>query len=353
MPSLVKNFTEYHEAIKKSKIDMPQKVREKRDNIIEKFKNDFPDIYEEQYGKKLSKIEFIHQGSYKIDTVINENTFDIDLGVIITPHEGFDILGDTKPFKIAGEKAISATNRSTEIKKPCITVSYTKNGDEDYHLDFPMYIKLDNKYYLAWGKPTQSLEKRKFKEADPIALNNYFANHLSINQNNDAETNLQRKQTRRLVRYLKQWKFLNYGEPLNNLRNTKEVPPSITLTILVCQNYTPQYNSENNLCDLKALYEVVNKSWNSLFTNLLDDCIYECNLPTVPYTDTLYKICNNKDSIKKFRSKLSNFRNKLKEALEEESGKKAAEILANPKVLGDFFPIFEEKAKANESDSFA
>ena len=332
-----------------------KEIRDKKADLKDDFKASFPSKFKDYFGDDFSSsnIRFIDQGSYAIGTTINHgnNAFDIDVATILE----LDITKYTNPIDIKkiARDALSNTNRNPIIKKPCITVKYTKAGEEKYHIDFPIYASCNGKLYLARGNEYSGEEYRYWEEADPEGLNTYFKNdNLQIEGLDLSDDEKEkRNQKRRVIRYFKWWKAEKYG----NSQSDSEVPPSIALTLLVC-SYFQHSKIDGEYNDLDSLYKTANNIISTIFYDGLSDDgrivkkVNECNLPKTPYSDCLSNMRASENYVKRFYDRLEYLRNQLKLAVDESDERKAGEAIS--KVLGDKFPL-PEKDKANAQDSFA
>lgn len=332
-----------------------KEIRDKKSKLKDDFKSSFPTIFKESFDEdfKVENIRFIDQGSYAIGTTINHGTkaYDIDVATILD----IDITKYPNPIDVkkVARDALINTNRQPIIKGPCITVKYTKQGEEKYHIDFPIYANYNGSLYLARGHEFSNEENRQWEPADPEGLNKYFKiENLQIEGLDlSDEEKQQRNQKRRLIRYLKWWKSEEYSQP----QSDNEVPPSISLTILVCL-YFETAKVEGKYNDLAALHKTVSNIVTEIFYDEYNQDgkivkrIKECNLPTNPYADTLTKLRNSDNHVSKFYNKMENLRKRLESAVNESNERKAAETIC--KILGDKFPLPEED-KVNEEDSFA
>lgn len=331
-------------------------VREKKKKLKDDFKSKFPTNFKEKYDEeiKISEIRFIDQGSYSINTTINhgDTAFDIDVATIID----LDInkYEDALEIKKIVRDSLKNTNREPKIKEPCVTVKYTKAGEEKYHIDFPVYAtNSGGELYLARGKESDEAEDIKWEIADPEGLNEYFKkDNLQVEGLDlDDEEKDRRKQKRRIIRYIKWWKAEKYG----NSKRDHQIPPSIALTILVCENFiSAKVDDEYN--DLKSLYETVKNITGKVFEKTLDEygeetiILKECSLPKEPGSDCFFKIRNSYSYIETFYSRWTTFEENLRKAVEESDERAAGEILV--KVFGDKFPL-PEADEVNSEDSFA
>ena len=223
--------------------------------------------------------------------------------------------------------SIDNYNRTIDYKIPCITVTYFEDGEESYHIDFPIYAIHNNQYYLAKGKEYSS--DYKWELSDPKGLKEYLESYLANNY-----------QLRRVVRYLKCWKLNAFDR-----NNGNEVPPSIALTLLACK-YFEEKKEDNQDYDLEALYNVVKKIKDSI-DSYSDDPYYYVYLPVVPYTDTMFKINSNSSYRKKFKSKIYDFELQLRNAKNAGDEHTAGEYVR--RVLGEEFEVPEKQVDAGEN----
>lgn len=348
MPRLKKEFDTFYKD--EVKFEGNAEIRNKKEKLKDDFLKSFPSKFKEKFDQeiKVKDIRFIDQGSYAIGTTINHGNkaYDIDIATIIK----LDISQYTDPVEIkkVARDALTNTNREPSIKEPCISVKYTKEGEEKYHLDFPIYADVNGTLYLARGKEYAKDENKIWEEADPEGLNKYFReDNLQIEgQHLTDEEKKKRKKKKRIIRYIKWWKAEKYSNPSSD----NEVPPSIALTILACQHF------EYSECDLECLSKTVNNIFNEIFELTINEKgeeiieIKECNLPKNPYTNCLSKLQESDNHIKKLYSRFKYLVDKLEIALSEKSDTKAGEYIV--KVFGDKFPLPEED-KARAQDSFA
>lgn len=321
MKKLQKEFEEFNEFIIIG--DETIALREKR----EKLKSDMEDYFPDECNKyniniKKSDMRFIHQGSYKIGTTISnsKNKIDLDYAVIFP----LDISKHTDPREVkkAAKAALEIKNiRIPTIKEPCVTVAYHSNGEETMHIDFPLYADHNSQLYLARGKA--SSDTFKWEIADPEGLNDYFLNAFR-----------EKDQLKRIVRYIKKWKQEKY----ENASNSHEVPPSVGLTILTCQNYVA-YTCDGD-DDLSSLYYTM-KGIRDKFTVLMDEsgsiteATITCCLPVQPYSNVFYKMTSS--HMKTFYTRLNTAVENLREAMNLSEAHESAKYVR--KVLGEDFTL--------------
>ena len=295
----------------------------------EKLKKDMEDCFPEEcaaYGIAIKKsdLRFILQGSYKIGTTISNKDKGVDLDYAVIMPLDINEHDDPRDVKKAARAALEIHNvRIPKIKEPCVTVSYHSNGKETMHIDFPIYAEYNNQQYLARGK--EYSETYQWESADPEGLNDYFMDQFKDHA-----------QLKRVVRYLKKWKQEKY----NNSTNSHEVPPSIALTILACQEYVAYAGDEED--DLRSLYYTM---------KAIRDCFYvrkngngeityasiKCDLPVEPFSDVFYKMRTSSSHMITFYNRLCTAVTNLQEAVNLEEAHEAAKYVQ--KVLGDEFEV--------------
>lgn len=198
------------------------------------------------------------------------------------------------------------------------------------HIDFPIYAENNGQLFLARGK--ENSDNYKWEDADPEGLNDYFLDQFKGHG-----------QLRRIVRYFKKWKQEKYS----GSSNSHEVPPSIALTILACQNYTAYDADGDN--DLRAFYETMKAVLDLFYVlkNSEGEITYaniRCDLPVTPYTDVLYKMRTSSKHMITFYQRLERAVSNLQQAVNLEEEHEAAKYVQ--KVLGTEFQIPEKNARA-------
>ena len=307
-------FMKFHENIR---IDIESEILcEKRKKLQNDFEIKFPQKMEDLgCNIKKSDLTFFDQGSYRQNsrTVIKSDNVDRDIAVEFPLDiEEFD---DPRKIKNKAKESLERINRVPKIKEPCITISYTKAGDETIHIDFPLYAIHNNSYYLARGKEFSN--EYSWEKCDPRGLNNLFDSWFADTQGD---------QFRRIIRYLKRWKNTVYGGSF-----TKDaLPPGIALTLTAHKGF---YENPEN--DLGALFQVVNTMLGCFSINLEGRYSIKEYLPVEPYTDVFYKMSEiNQDN---YYYKLKKLKEALSFALSVTEEYEAAKKLQ--KFFGDDFPL--------------
>ncbi len=336
-PRLYDQFKEFHDLIKLDKES--SLLKEKRDILQADFEKKFPKILKE-HGITVNKsdLRFIDQGSYRqgISTTIDDTTIDRDVAVIFP----LDIKENDDPRKIKGfaRDALTINNiREPKIKEPCVTVQYLQQGEENMHIDFPLYAESDGTVYLARGKEYSSTYK--WEPGDPDGLNDYLESYFAGDQGT---------QLRRIVRFIKKWRQEKYGESYTKDHR----PPSIGITLLACQHFD-YYSVDGYDDDLNALYRVVNGITNSFIPNFSGEHTITKRLPVTPETDVFYKMTDADEEV--FYAKLSEFRDNLLNAINANEEYEAAKYIQ--KSLGTDFKLPEKpkstSAKSKSENSYA
>lgn len=270
---LYKQFQEFHDAIKLDKESTP--LKEKREMLESDIKSKLPDELE-TLGISITKsdLNFFDQGSYrqKTSTGIKAGATDRDLAIEFELDK--DTYDDPREIKKCVRNALKIENkRDPIIKEPCVTVKYLKKGEENVHIDFPIYAIYNGSHYLARGKATSV--KFEWEECDPHGLNDHFDSLFEGEQGN---------QLRRIVRYLKKWREEKYGSSYTK----NQIPPSIGLTLLAGSVFQMK-QTDGQDDDLSALLNVC-KQIKGKFTKTDDEYEIKCLLPVLPKTDVFYKM---------------------------------------------------------------
>ncbi|NLU98889.1 nucleotidyltransferase [Marinomonas sp. UCMA 3892] len=304
-------------------------AKEKDDSILNDLKTRFK---EEGYPV----VDTFLQGSFSVNTAINnlDGDYDIDRALVID--EGS---APEDPVKLKGVALEVLTKRSfknPKVKKPCVTADYLSIN---LHIDYTIYTRdSSGNYKLAVGKLGSSVENKEWSPTDPKGLMDWINDTSNYGQ---SALN-KRKQYKRLVRYMKRWRDVNFNE------QSRKKLFSIGLTIMIKEQYQPDYFSDVE-DDLVVLEKVVRKMLNAGYIKLagsIDQPLYRVsvNLPKSPYRNVFqHKVGNQSWSGSDtnigtlFRNKLTNLLRKLEEANNETDEIKQCEILN--KVFGDDFKI--------------
>lgn len=229
-------------------------LSEKRDILVKILKN----------SDELPSFSIINQGSYGMYLGVEpiDKEYDIDVGLKFKADKA-----DYLPMDLKNQICNLLKNHTdygANIKKPCVTVTYKKDGEKAYHVDLVSYVyedknSEDSQLWLARGKASDT-DSIKWEKSDPDGLVKYI--------NEKIEKGEARDQARRIVRYIKRWKNNKFSSTGNS------EPVSIGITLLIFDNFL---YCENN--DIIALLNCIN--------NIKNHFIY---IGTSKYGKPLYKI---------------------------------------------------------------
>ena len=245
-------FKKFHETIRiknlKEDEDSNYHLRQKRDMLINELRAYFDEKWKDNPEEK-PRFEWFNQGSYSMGTGViplAENDFDIDIGLSFKVAK-FDY-PDPVTIKNLVYEALQNSFRTVEMRMPCVRVQYTKAGENRYHVDFAIYSDKecngDEQTYIAKGKLYSASENRIWEVSCPRELKKKIDNKFS----NVSE----KKQFKRIIRYLKRWKDNTFASSGNS------APTGIALTALAYDWFQPDisydsFSSEVISNDLSAL----------------------------------------------------------------------------------------------------
>lgn len=317
MAKLHQYFLKFNDAIRLGTYDEEAGLREKRDILLSSLKKGLPE--------EVPSFSSFNQGSYALGTGVKpvDGDYDIDVGIV------FDALPDDHApvdIKKKVRDALAHPWRTIAIRRPCVTVTYMKDGKPDYHVDLAIYTKdRDGKRYLATGKESSGDDFCNWEVQDPEGLQNEILNRFSGED---------RKQFRRIVRYMKRWRHYNFSH--NGLN-------SIGLTVAAYRWFSPektQWDGEYN--DMQALENLVT-SMLGQFSYVFDDGKLVKRLvvksPVEPWADFLVKM--TVIQMTDFEGRLKSLQAALQDARSEVDEVVACKSMA--KLFGDNFPIPEAK----------
>ena len=227
-------FEQFHNAIKLDVDDEQRKLREKREVLLRSLADGLP--------QDFPKFTPFVQGSYAMKTgvVPLDGNYDIDVGLIFECTE--KEFPDPVALKRRIRDALAGYGRTINIRRSCVTVTYMRDGQPDYHVDLALYVRSESGgLLLAKGREFSGGDQRKWVQAGPKELTAYILGCFS----GEAQA-----QFRRCVRYLKRWRDprFNSGGPI-----------SIALTVAAAHWFKPVFGPNGKPSDLEALHALVKK----------------------------------------------------------------------------------------------
>lgn len=325
MANVQKYFEEFHDNIKLSDTDENQVLREKRDIILNRLKNNI--------AADAPTYETFNQGSYAMGTGVKpiDGEYDIDVGI------KFNLSKDDYTDPVAVKEwvydAVKDHTSNVSMKRPCVTVTYLKNGEPEFHVDLAVYAanNSDGKLYLAKGKLYSDDENKSWDVSDPLKLINTIRDNYQ-----DVDD---RKQFRRIIRYLKRWKNEKFSIDGN------AAPNGIGITVAAYNylNISKQLDFSSGKYkydDLEAIKNLVQSLINKFQSEYRSDDknwverlhIY---LPVEPYNDLFEKMTDKQ--MEDFKVKLDDLKTALEDAQAEADMHEACKILESK--FGSDFPI--------------
>ena len=217
--SLQKYFKEFNEKIKMD-YDVKSELKDKRDILLEILRN----------AEGIPAFKKFDQGSYSMYLGVEplDKEYDIDVGLRFQVN-----CDDYAPMDLKDkiyDLLKDHTDYGATIKKPCVTVTYKKDGEAAYHVDLVVYTyadkdDTDSQLYLARGKNSES-DETCWEKSDPVGLVNYVNDKY---KGDDAKED--REQFRRIIRYFKRWKNKKFSSSGN------AEPPSIGITLIAVDKF--------------------------------------------------------------------------------------------------------------------
>ena len=313
------HFDKFHEKIKLGRRDDDyKKARERDDSIKKEVKSAFKDA-----GYPIVN-DFI-QGSLKTNTGIVpiSGDYDIDRALVIEDDAAPE--NPVTPKKTTLDVLEDRGFKNAKIKKPCVTADY---ASDNVHIDFIIYKQLNDQHYLAVGKENSDENNREWSAANPHGLTDWINNDSSYG-GDDAKDVL--VQFRRLVRYLKRWRDVQFNETL--------APRvfSIGLTVMVKERFQWSFSMEGARQDLQALRETVGTILGAGYFTEKDTGRYRVSvdLPVQPWRDIFDG--SSLDTGTQLYNKLNRLNDKLAEAEGLSDEREQCQILN--KLFGDDFEV--------------
>ena len=255
-------------------------MREHRDANRKRLRNGLS-----KAGKPLPK-NFHSQGSYAMKTMVqhNDKKYDIDDGVYFDKDQlvgdrGGEMTGLAVRQMVRDAVDDGSFTRIPEVRKHCVRVYYQAG----YHVDLPIYRKVDEKNWLGNVVSHYELASSTWKRSDARDVTKWFEEQNSVlSPDNDND------QMRRICRYLK--KFAHSRPSWSS-----QVTTGFVITKLVTENLKAIAGRDD-----EALLQTMKSIRNRLNWNL------EVSHPVTPDT----KISKGSDD-----PKVAFFRDKLSDAI--------------------------------------
>ena len=312
------HFDKFHDRIKLGREDEAYKVARKRDDSI---KGEVGDAFKDAGYPVIA--DFI-QGSLKTHTGIKpiDSDYDIDRALVIDDEAAPD--NPVTPKKKALDVLEGRGFKNAKIKKPCVTADY---ASDDVHIDLIIYKRDGDQHYLAVGKKNSDGANREWSGCDPLGLIEWINDDSMYGD--DAEE--KRSQFRRLVRYLKRWRDVQFsGEVAAKVF-------SIGLTVMLKEQFSPSFSTEGARRDLLALRDTVEAVLNAGYFNKQEEGRYRVRvyLPKEPYRDIFFG--SSLETGTQLYNKLNHLVEQLDKAADEADERKQCEILNT--LFGDDFEV--------------
>ena len=233
------HFDNFHNKIKLGRKDEAYKKARERDDSIKK------EVISAFASAEYPVVNDFIQGSLKTHTGIVpiSGDYDIDRALVIENEAAPEnpVVPKKKTLDVLEQRGF----KNAKIKKPCVTADY---ASDNVHIDFIIYKRWGNKHYLAVGKENSDENNREWSPADPHGLTDWI-NDDSSYWGDDGKDVL--AQFRRLVRYLKRWRDVQFSETV------AAKIFSIGLTVMVKERFMWAFSTEGAREDLQALSKTV------------------------------------------------------------------------------------------------
>jgi hypothetical protein len=331
MATIQTQFEAFDDAIRLGKFKENATLSEKRDIIRRKLETNLPLVFA-NYNETCPKFEFYDQGSYAMGTGTKplDGDYDIDQGLyfLIRTND----YPDPVVLKERVHEALDGHTNHVELRRSCVTVFYSENDEPLYHVDVAVYAdgsqQPDGKSRLAKGKRHSDKKNRLWELSSPRKLQEQLFARFTLER--------ERVQLRRIVRYWKRWKAVNFHV------GGGAAPNGISLTILTSNDLQPTFtdvfaNKANDLVAMRMVVEAVLGQFVDVYDSEQQQWMRRITvkLPVEPWTDVLERMTNLQ--MAEFEEKLKTLRDALAYAEGISDPTAACERLRI--VFGDDFPV--------------
>lgn len=343
--SLQKYFNDFNKAIKMD-YDVKSELKDKRDILLDILRK----------SDEIPSFSEYNQGSYSMHLGVEplDKEYDIDVGLRFKVNcEDYN-----DPVEIK-QKIYDLLDNHTEygakIKKPCVTVTYKKDGEAAFHVDLVTYTyedkdDTDSQLYLARGKQSEA-DETYWEKSDPVGLTDY------VNEKYKGEESKEdREQFRRVIRYIKRWKNKVFSS------NGNAEPPSIGITLIAVDKFVSSktydvLEEKNVYDDLEALISFITTIKNLFrFKGVSENgrCLYsiEYCLPSALNFETNNNVFKKMSEhyMTDFKEKIDKLISDLNDVKDETDEVEQCKKLN--KIFGEDFPVPEKKDAAKRQMNY-
>lgn len=339
MANIQSQFEHFNDVIRLGRFEENAILREKRDIIRDKLKVNLPGVFE-KYGETCPKFDFLDQGSYQMGTGTKplDGDYDIDQGIyfFVSTAE----YPDPVKLKERVHEALFGHTKDVQLRRSCVTVFYQCDGEPVYHVDLAIYsdksCNPDGKSRHAKGKSNSDPENRVWEVSDPQLLSETIFSKVPDKED--------RKQFRRIIRYWKRWKAINFTD------GGASAPNGIGLTLLTYYHFQPRYadvfaNKYNDLWAMRELVETVQANFQLVYDEKEQKYVERLivRLPIEPWNDVFDRMTAKQ--MGEFKEKLITLKDALIYAEGVSDTVAACERLQG--VFGQDFPVPKREETAS------
>lgn len=330
MANVHKQFEDFNDAIKLGEYSDNATLREKRDIILEKLRTRLPEVFA-AHGEECPTFHFRDQGSYEMRTGVKpiDGDFDIDQGLYFGVAIGN--YPDPVVLKERVYEALEGHTKDVQIRRSCVTVFYQREGESIYHVDIAVYSDAasndDGKPRLAKGKRNSAGAHRFWEISQPELLEQTIRDRFGGED---------RKQFRRVVRYLKRWKDVNFDVSGN------AAPRGIGLTVAAFNDFRACFadllaGERDDLASMRTVVDGMRGRFTEVWSSSSERYVrrLRVDLPVEPYHDLFSRMTDHQ--MESFEDKLESLQSALASAADDVDPTTACETLS--KVLGSDFPV--------------
>ncbi|NPC48732.1 nucleotidyltransferase [Corallococcus sp. AB032C] len=344
MADIQRQFEQFDDEIRLTRLKENKELIQKRDVILDKLRKAFAQLRGE--GQTVPTFEFINQGSYEMGTGIHPaegQDYDIDVGLKFNCAKG-DYPNPVDLKELVAKALEDHTDLGTEIRRSCVTVKYTRDGEQAFHVDLAVYA-YDNpdhawkRLFIAKGKLGADEKNRAWEESDPDGLIDWVEKRF---------TGKEQDQFLRIIRALKRWKTEKFKTDGQN------APTGIGLTVAAGEWFRPCVNHNafavRTRCDdLEALSGFVATLVSKFYvvgTKQDGTPLYRLTVPVpvAPGADIFMKMSHGQMTT--FRERLLQIKEKLDKATRDPDAVTACQTLR-----GEFGPLFPVPEKSSTASS--
>jgi hypothetical protein len=327
----------FDDNIRLTRLKENKELIQKRDIILGKLRARFDQMRDEN-EEEIPTFSFINQGSYEMGTGIHPaegQDYDIDVGLKFNCAKA-DYPNPVDLKALVAKALKDHTDLGTEVRRSCVTIKYTRDGEQAFHVDLAVYAYDDpesatRRLFIAKGKLGSGEKDRIWEQSDPEGLTQWVEQRFTDDR--------EQEQFLRVIRALKRWKTEKFKTDGQN------APSGIGLTVAAGQWFRPQIHRDDFAARTKsddrkamrAFVDMLVRAFHPVGSKQDGTTLYRLTVqvPVAPWADIFMKMTDGQMTT--FHDRLVQLRDQLDKVAQEPDPVEACKLMR--KEFGPEFPV--------------